>query len=108
MPLVGFRPTKARLTKARLTKDSGVILFPAIDLKGGACVRLVRGEMASATVFNDGVASVEECECVDNSWIFFIPVGRVVPMFDAPGLVSRVGGRDTAMWGNRASSEGTA
>jgi len=29
-----------------------VILYPAIDLKGGACVRLVRGEMASATVFN--------------------------------------------------------
>jgi phosphoribosylformimino-5-aminoimidazole carboxamide ribotide isomerase len=29
-----------------------VILFPAIDLKDGACVRLVRGEMASATVFN--------------------------------------------------------
>jgi phosphoribosylformimino-5-aminoimidazole carboxamide ribotide isomerase len=30
-----------------------LILFPAIDLKDGACVRLVRGEMASATVFND-------------------------------------------------------
>jgi phosphoribosylformimino-5-aminoimidazole carboxamide ribotide isomerase len=30
-----------------------VILFPAIDLKGGACVRLVRGDMDSATVFND-------------------------------------------------------
>ena len=29
-----------------------MILFPAIDLKDGACVRLVRGEMASATVFN--------------------------------------------------------
>jgi phosphoribosylformimino-5-aminoimidazole carboxamide ribotide isomerase len=29
-----------------------VILYPAIDLKDGACVRLVRGEMASATVFN--------------------------------------------------------
>jgi phosphoribosylformimino-5-aminoimidazole carboxamide ribotide isomerase len=29
-----------------------VILYPAIDLKEGACVRLVRGEMASATVFN--------------------------------------------------------
>jgi len=29
-----------------------VILFPAIDLKNGACVRLVRGDMASATVFN--------------------------------------------------------
>jgi phosphoribosylformimino-5-aminoimidazole carboxamide ribotide isomerase len=29
-----------------------VILFPAIDLKNGACVRLVRGDMAQATVFN--------------------------------------------------------
>lgn len=28
-----------------------MILFPAIDLKDGACVRLVRGDMASATVF---------------------------------------------------------
>jgi phosphoribosylformimino-5-aminoimidazole carboxamide ribotide isomerase len=34
-----------------------VILFPAIDLKGGGCVRLVRGEMASATVFNDDPAA---------------------------------------------------
>lgn len=33
-----------------------MILFPAIDLKGGACVRLVRGEMASATVFSDDPA----------------------------------------------------
>jgi phosphoribosylformimino-5-aminoimidazole carboxamide ribotide isomerase len=29
-----------------------VILFPAIDLKDGACVRLLRGDMASATVFS--------------------------------------------------------
>jgi phosphoribosylformimino-5-aminoimidazole carboxamide ribotide isomerase len=28
-----------------------VILFPAIDLKGGACVRLEQGDMARATVF---------------------------------------------------------
>ena len=34
-----------------------MILYPAIDLKGGACVRLVRGEMASATVFNDDPAA---------------------------------------------------
>ena len=27
-------------------------LYPAIDLKDGACVRLVRGDMAQATVFN--------------------------------------------------------
>jgi phosphoribosylformimino-5-aminoimidazole carboxamide ribotide isomerase len=29
-----------------------VILFPAIDLKGGHCVRLIRGDMTQATVFN--------------------------------------------------------
>jgi phosphoribosylformimino-5-aminoimidazole carboxamide ribotide isomerase len=34
-----------------------MILFPAIDLKQGACVRLVRGEMASATVFNTNPAA---------------------------------------------------
>ena len=30
-----------------------MILFPAIDLKDGACVRLVQGDMARATVFSD-------------------------------------------------------
>ncbi|MEQ9811203.1 MAG: 1-(5-phosphoribosyl)-5-[(5-phosphoribosylamino)methylideneamino]imidazole-4-carboxamide isomerase [Azospirillaceae bacterium] len=29
-----------------------MIIFPAIDLKDGVCVRLVRGEMDEATVFN--------------------------------------------------------
>lgn len=29
-----------------------VILFPAVDLKNGACVRLEQGDMARATVFN--------------------------------------------------------
>jgi phosphoribosylformimino-5-aminoimidazole carboxamide ribotide isomerase len=34
-----------------------VILFPAIDLKGGQCVRLIHGDMAQATVFNDDPAA---------------------------------------------------
>jgi phosphoribosylformimino-5-aminoimidazole carboxamide ribotide isomerase len=34
-----------------------VILFPAIDLKDGQCVRLKQGEMARATVFNDDPAA---------------------------------------------------
>jgi phosphoribosylformimino-5-aminoimidazole carboxamide ribotide isomerase len=34
-----------------------VILFPAIDLKDGACVRLLRGEMATATVFGEDPAA---------------------------------------------------
>lgn len=33
-----------------------MILFPAIDLKEGLCVRLVQGDMAQATVFNDDPA----------------------------------------------------
>jgi phosphoribosylformimino-5-aminoimidazole carboxamide ribotide isomerase len=33
-----------------------MILFPAIDLKDGQCVRLKLGEMASATVYNDDPA----------------------------------------------------
>jgi len=34
-----------------------MILFPAIDLKGGACVRLEQGDMARATVFNHDPAA---------------------------------------------------
>jgi len=30
-----------------------MILYPAIDLKDGKCVRLVRGDMEQATIFND-------------------------------------------------------
>jgi len=33
-----------------------VILFPAIDLKDGKCVRLLRGEMSAATTFNEDPA----------------------------------------------------
>lgn len=34
-----------------------MILYPAIDLKAGACVRLLRGEMDQATVFNEDPAA---------------------------------------------------
>jgi phosphoribosylformimino-5-aminoimidazole carboxamide ribotide isomerase len=34
-----------------------MIIFPAIDLKDGRCVRLRRGEMQTATVFNDDPAA---------------------------------------------------
>jgi phosphoribosylformimino-5-aminoimidazole carboxamide ribotide isomerase len=33
-----------------------VILFPAIDLKNGKCVRLIQGDMARATVFHEDPA----------------------------------------------------
>ena len=34
-----------------------MILFPAIDLKDGQCVRLLKGDMGQATVFNDDPAA---------------------------------------------------
>jgi phosphoribosylformimino-5-aminoimidazole carboxamide ribotide isomerase len=37
-----------------------VILFPAIDLKDGRCVRLVQGDMEQATVFSDDPAAQAE------------------------------------------------
>src|ERR1700757_1540536 len=33
-----------------------MIFFPAIDLKDGRCVRLIKGDMQQATVFNDSPA----------------------------------------------------
>jgi phosphoribosylformimino-5-aminoimidazole carboxamide ribotide isomerase len=50
-----------------------VILFPAIDLKDGACVRLVRGDMASATVFNrDPVAQARLFAEAGFSWLHLV------------------------------------
>jgi phosphoribosylformimino-5-aminoimidazole carboxamide ribotide isomerase len=50
-----------------------VILFPAIDLKEGACVRLVRGEMASATVFNiDPAAQARHFAELGFSWLHVV------------------------------------
>ena len=34
-----------------------MILYPAIDLKDGQCVRLLKGEMDAATIFNDDPAA---------------------------------------------------
>ena len=50
-----------------------MILFPAIDLKGGACVRLVRGDMAQATVFNDDpAAQAREFAALGFAWLHVV------------------------------------
>ncbi|MEX0644203.1 MAG: 1-(5-phosphoribosyl)-5-[(5-phosphoribosylamino)methylideneamino]imidazole-4-carboxamide isomerase [Parvularculaceae bacterium] len=38
----------------------GLTLYPAIDLKGGRCVRLLRGRMEEATIYNDDPAGQAE------------------------------------------------
>lgn len=50
-----------------------MILFPAIDLKGGQCVRLLRGDMAAATVYNpDAASQAEQFEKAGFRWLHVV------------------------------------
>lgn len=50
-----------------------MILYPAIDLKGGKCVRLLRGDMAAATVFNeDPAAQAAAFEAQGFAWLHVV------------------------------------
>ncbi|MEQ1868156.1 MAG: 1-(5-phosphoribosyl)-5-[(5-phosphoribosylamino)methylideneamino]imidazole-4-carboxamide isomerase, partial [Micropepsaceae bacterium] len=56
-----------------------MILFPAIDLKGGKCVRLLRGDMASATVFNDDpAAQAASFQSLGFSWLHIVDLDGAV------------------------------
>ena len=56
-----------------------MILFPAIDLKDGTCVRLVRGHMASATVFNrDPAAQARQFADAGFSWLHVVDLDGAV------------------------------
>jgi len=50
-----------------------MIFYPAIDLKDGACVRLLRGKMEDATVFNaDPTAQAQEFEQQGAEWLHLV------------------------------------
>ncbi len=50
-----------------------MILYPAIDLKDGACVRLVRGDMEQSTVFNpDPGAQAANFQKMGCEWIHLV------------------------------------
>lgn len=52
---------------------SQVILYPAIDLKDGQCVRLAQGDMERATVFNDNPADQARAFAnAGTSWIHVV------------------------------------
>jgi phosphoribosylformimino-5-aminoimidazole carboxamide ribotide isomerase len=87
-----------------------MILYPAIDLKDGACVRLVRGEMASATVFCDEpAAQARQFAEAGFAWLHVVDLNgafaghsvngaAVAAIRDAVGLRIQLGGgiRDRA------------
>ena len=50
-----------------------MILYPAIDLKDGQAVRLVRGEMDQATVFNtDPAAQARSFQDAGSTWLHLV------------------------------------
>jgi len=56
-----------------------VILFPAIDLKDGQCVRLVKGDMRSPTVFNeDPAAQASAFEAQGFRWLHVVDLDGAV------------------------------
>ena len=81
-----------------------MILFPAIDLKDGQCVRLRQGEMAQATVFNtDPASQARSFEEQGFEWLHVVdlngafegrPVNEkaVAAIFDAVHISIQLGG----------------
>lgn len=74
-----------------------MILFPAIDLKDGACVRLLKGEMDKATIFNDSpadqaatfkAAGIEWLHVVDLNGAF---AGKPVNAAAVEGIIGALG-----------------
>jgi phosphoribosylformimino-5-aminoimidazole carboxamide ribotide isomerase len=65
-----------------------LILYPAIDLKDGACVRLIKGDMDQATVFNtDPAAQAMEFAGQGFSWLHLVDLNGAfegVPVNAAP------------------------
>ena len=50
-----------------------MILYPAIDLKDGHCVRLLKGDMGSATVFGDDpAAQARAFEAAGCRWLHLV------------------------------------
>lgn len=76
---------------------AALILFPAIDLKEGRCVRLVQGDMEQATVFNDDpAAQAAAFERQGFEWLHMVDLdgafaGKPVNAAAVEAVVRRVG-----------------
>jgi phosphoribosylformimino-5-aminoimidazole carboxamide ribotide isomerase len=74
-----------------------MILYPAIDLKDGACVRLVKGDMDASTVFNlDPAAQARQFAGAGCDWIHVVDLngafaGRPVNGAAVEGIVAAAG-----------------
>ena len=73
-----------------------MILFPAIDLKDGRCVRLVHGDMDQATIFNDDpVDQAARFEAQGFAWLHIVDLdgafaGRPMNAGAVEGILDKV------------------
>jgi phosphoribosylformimino-5-aminoimidazole carboxamide ribotide isomerase len=73
-----------------------MILYPAIDLKDGHCVRLLRGEMSAATVFGtDPAAQALEFQAAGCEWLHLVDLngafaGRPVNAAAVEAILARL------------------
>ena len=59
--------------------SAGVLLFPAIDLRGGRCVRLAEGDFSRQTVYDDDpVAVAERFQAAGAPWIHVVDLDAVL------------------------------
>ena len=98
-----------------------MIFYPAIDLKDGECVRLLRGDMEAATVFNsDPAEQAKSFEALGCEWLHLVdlngafagrpvntsPVDKILSEISIPvELGGGIRDRDTIeMWLNKGVS----
>lgn len=56
-----------------------MIIYPAIDLKGGQCVRLYKGDMAQDTVYNDNpAAQAYDWSRLGFSWVHIVDLDGAI------------------------------
>jgi phosphoribosylformimino-5-aminoimidazole carboxamide ribotide isomerase len=56
-----------------------VILYPAIDIKEGQCVRLLRGDMSVATIYNsDPAAQAARFEALGFTWLHVVDLDGAI------------------------------
>ncbi len=86
-----------------------MILYPAIDLKDGQAVRLLRGEMDTATVFNDDpAAQASSFQTAGFQWLHLVDLNGA---FAHMQFLSQLSGRQqmaASAWLNRLSQPAAA
>lgn len=74
----------------RFAREEKIIVFPAIDLKDGQCVRLRQGEFARSTVFNsDAAAQARAFEAAGFDWLHVVDLNGAVAGASVNGPVVR-------------------